>query len=142
MQKVILTLVCIITSFFFQAFSQEKVTHTITVTISGMESDKGDVFVALYNSEKDFLNKNFKGTIVNVSDKKATAVFKNIENGIYAISVFHDENNNKKLDTRIFGIPKEPIGMSNGATGFMGPPKYKDAKFSVTKDIKIPIKVE
>ncbi|WKD84793.1 hypothetical protein KCTC32516_00127 [Polaribacter huanghezhanensis] len=142
MQKVILTLVCIITSFFFQAFSQEKETHTITVTISGMTSDKGDVFVALYNSEKDFLNKSFKGTIVKVSAKKATAVFDDIENGIYAISVFHDENDNKKLDTRIFGIPKEPIGCSNGATGFMGPPKFKDAKFNVTKDISIPVKVE
>jgi len=143
MQKVILTLVLIITSFFFsQAFAQEKEANTLTITISGMKSDKGDVFVALYNSEKDFLKKSFKGKIVKVSAKKATAVFKNIENGIYEVSVFHDENNNKKLDTKIFGIPKEPIGMSNGATGFMGPPKYKDSKFSVTKDITIPIKVE
>jgi uncharacterized protein (DUF2141 family) len=142
MQKVILTLVCIITSFFFQAFAQEKETHKITVTISGMTSDKGDIFVALYNSEKDFLTKKFKGTIVKISDKNATAIFKNIENGIYAISVFHDENDNKKLDTRIFGIPKEPTGCSNGATGFMGPPKYKDAKFNLTKDVRIPVKVE
>ena len=124
------------------SFSQEVEKYTITVTISGMKSDKGAVYIALYNSEKDFLKKSFKGKIVKVSAKKATAVFKNIENGIYAISVFHDENNNKKLDTKIFGIPKEPIGMSNGATGFMGPPKYKDSKFSVTKDITIAIKVE
>ena len=75
-------------------------------------------------------------------DKKATVVFENIENGIYAISVFHDENDNKKMDTKIFGIPKEPIGTSNDATGFMGPPKFKDAKFNVTKDITIPIQVE
>lgn len=141
MQKVILTFVFILTSFFL-SHAQEKETHTITVTISGMKSDKGDVFVALYNSEKDFLKKNFKGNIVKVTDKKATVVFENIENGIYAISVFHDENDNKKMDTRIFGIPKEPIGTSNDATGFMGPPKFKDAKFNVTADVTIPIKVE
>tara|TARA_R110002111_G_scaffold2882_10_gene19160 strand:+ start:141 stop:566 length:426 start_codon:yes stop_codon:yes gene_type:complete len=141
MRKIILTLVFIITSFFL-LHAQEKETHTITVKISGMKSDKGDVFVALYNSKNDFLKKSFKGAIVNVVDKKATVVFENIENGIYAISVFHDENDNKKMDTKIFGIPKEPIGTSNDATGFMGPPKFKDAKFNVTKDITIPIQVE
>ena len=141
MQKVILTLILILTSFFL-SHAQEKETHTITVTITGMESDKGSVYVALYNSAKDFLKKGFKGDVVKVTNKKATAVFKNIEKGIYAVSVFHDENDNKKLDTRIFGIPKEPIGTSNGATGFMGPPKYKDAKFNVSNDITIPVKVK
>jgi uncharacterized protein (DUF2141 family) len=141
MQKVILTLVFILTSIFL-THAQEKETHTITVTISGMKSDKGAVFVALYNSKKDFLKKNFKGSIMKVTDKKATVIFENIENGIYAVSVFHDENDNKKLDTKIFGIPKEPIGTSNGATGFMGPPKFKDAKFNVTTSVTIPIKVK
>ena len=47
-------------------------------------------------------------------------------------------NNNKKMDTNFFGIPKEPIGISNDATGFMGPPKYKNAKFKVFTTIKIP----
>ena len=40
-----------------------------------------------------------------------------------------NENDNKKMDTRIFGIPKEPIAISNDAKGFMGPPKWNDAKF-------------
>jgi len=141
MQKVILTLVFILTTFFLSQ-AQEKEAHTITVTITGMKSDKGAVFVALYDSEKDFLEKGFKGAIVKITAKKATAIFKDIENGVYAISVFHDENDNKKLDTNFFGIPKEPIGTSNDAKGFMGPPKFKDAKFSLTKDITIPIKLE
>jgi len=141
MQKVILIVIFILTSFFLSQ-AQEKESNTITVTISGMKSDKGAVYVALYNSEKDFLKKNFKGNIVKVTDTHATAIFENIENGIYAISVFHDENDNKKMDTKIFGIPKEPIGTSNNATGFMGPPKFKDAKFNVTADVTIPIKVE
>ena len=44
--------------------------------------------------------------------------------------------------TNFLGIPKEPIGMSNDATGFMGAPKYKDAKFKVTKDTAITITVK
>jgi uncharacterized protein (DUF2141 family) len=126
----------------FLTHGQEKETFTINVNITGMKADKGNVYVALYNSEKTFLKENFKGSIVKVTNKKATAIFKNIEKGVYAISVFHDKNDNKKMDTNFMGIPKEPIGCSNGATGFMGPPKYKKAKFTVATDVVIPVKVK
>ena len=141
MKKIFLIWICIFGSIFI-SHGQENDTHTIIVTISGMKSDKGDVYIALYNSEKDFLNKEFKGAIVQVTNLKATAFFKNIKKGTYAISVFHDANDNQKLDTKIFGIPNEPIGTSNNATGFMGPPKFKKAKFIVADNITIPIIVE
>lgn len=121
------------------SFAQE--TYTITANFSGMKSDKGDLFVALYNKEGEFLKKSFKGSIVTINNKTATAIFENIPKGEYAISCFHDENDNKKMDTRIFGIPKEPIGMSNDAKGFMGPPKYSDAKFLVDKNLTLAINV-
>ena len=141
MKKLFLLWISVLGSI-FMSHGQENVTHTITVTISGMKSDKGAVYIALYNSEKDFLKKEFKGSIVQVTDLKATAFFKNIKKGIYAISVFHDANDNKKMDTKIFGIPKEPTGISNKATGFMGPPKFKKAKFMVTSNVTVPILVE
>ena len=46
------------------------------------------------------------------------------------------------MDTKIFGIPKEPYGFSNDATGFMGPPKFKDAKFTIEANKTITIKVD
>lgn len=141
MQKVIITCIILIMSSFL-SHSQEKETYTITVNISGMKADKGNAYVALYNKESSFLKEPFKGEIVKVTDKKAVAIFKNIEKGMYAISVFHDKNDNKKMDTNFMGIPKEPTGCSNGATGFMGPPKFKKAKFTITKDIVIPVKVK
>lgn len=141
MQKVIITCVLVISSMFL-AHGQEKKAFTITVNITGMKADKGNVYVALYNSKKAFLKKNFKGAIVKVTEKKATAIFKNIEKGEYAVSVFHDKNDNKKMDANFFGIPKEPIGCSNGATGFMGPPKYKNAKFTVATNVVIAVEVK
>ena len=123
------------------SFAQEK-THTITVEIAGMTADKGAVYVSLCNNKELFLKKGFRSEIVKVTDKKATAVFKNIPEGMYAISVFHDENDNKKLDTKRFGIPTEATGCSKGAVGKYGPPKYKDAKFTLTKDEIIPVIVK
>jgi uncharacterized protein (DUF2141 family) len=139
MQKVILTMVLFFTGL---VFTQAQETFSINLSISGMKSDKGDVYVALYNSEKSFLKKTFKATIAKVTDKKASATFTGLPKGMYAISVFHDKNDNKKMDTNFLGIPKEPIGMSNDAKAFMGPPKYKDAKFMVDKNINMTIKVK
>ncbi len=104
-----------------------------------MKSDKGDVYVALYNTEESFLKTPAKSRIVKITNRKAVVIFKNIPQGVYAVSAFHDENENKKMDTKIFGIPKESIGISNNAKGFFGPPKFKDAKFTVNKDISLKI---
>jgi len=106
-----------------------------------MKSDTGSVYVAVHNKEDDFLKKRFKEAVITVTDKKATAIIKGFPKGEYAVSAFHDENENHKMDTNFIGIPKEPIGISNNATGFMGPPKYNDAKFTIAKNTNIAIKV-
>ena len=51
--------------------------------------------------------------------------------GRYAIGVFHDANRNNRLDTGLFGIPKEQFGFSNGASGRFGPPSFADAGFEL-----------
>ena len=141
MKKVLLTCALLLIAV-VSIQAQEKESHTVTVTISGMNVDNGNVYVGLYNSEATFLATPYKGAIAKVSDKKATATFRDLSKGVYAVSVYHDENNNKKMDTNFIGIPKEPIGCSNGAKGFMGPPKYKNAKFKVNKNMVIPVEVE
>ncbi len=140
MQRIIIIASLFLFSFIQQITAQEN--HTITIEFTGMESDKGDLYVALYDKKEDFLKKSIKGDIVEVKDKKATVIFKNIPEGEYAVSAFHDENDNKKMDTKIFGIPKEPIGISNDAKGFFGPPKYKDAKFTVNSDVSLSITIK
>ena len=136
--------ILLITAFIFSGIlstsAQEK--HTITLNFQGMKSDKGNLYVAIYNKEDNFLKKAIKGTIIKIENKKATVTLKEIPSGIYAVSAFHDSNDNKKMDTNFIGIPKEPTGMSNDAKGFMGPPKYKDAKFNVTKDTTLTINVK
>jgi uncharacterized protein (DUF2141 family) len=53
----------------------------------------------------------------------------NLPRGEYAVKVFHDENGNDQLDTRMFGIPAERYGFSNNVRGTLGPPDYSDARF-------------
>ena len=49
--------------------------------------------------------------------------FKDVPAGRYAVSVFHDENANQKLDTLV-GIPKEGFGFSRNPVIRFGPPRF------------------
>ncbi len=122
MKKIILATIFIVSTF-LSVSAQEEETVTLTIEISGMKSNKGTVLVALYKNKEDFLKKQFRGDVAKIKNKKAITVFKNLVPGIYAVSLFHDENNNQKMDTNFFGIPKEPYGTSNDAKGFMGATK-------------------
>lgn len=53
--------------------------------------------------------------------------------GRYAIKAFHDVNSSGNMDFNWAGLPKEPYGFSNNVMGTMGPPKFEQAAFPVTK---------
>jgi uncharacterized protein (DUF2141 family) len=113
----------------------------LTVEMSGFKSDDGRVKVGLYNSDGTFLKTTFKSLSSDIHDHTATVTFEGLEKGEYAVSVYHDENNNGKLDTGFMGIPSEGYASSNNAKGFMGPPKYEDAKFQLKANSKIKITI-
>jgi uncharacterized protein (DUF2141 family) len=69
-------------------------------------------------------------------------VFKDVPYGEYAVKVFHDENDNLKIDIGWRG-PTERYGFSNGARGIFGPPDFDDAKFAFDKpELKLEIALE
>ena len=112
---------------------------TLTVIITNFRNNQGMASVALFDKEEAFPKSTGKAIgvmYVPVKQGKSIAVFEHLPPGEYAVSVFHDENNNKKMDTNFFGIPKEGVGASNNARGHMGPPKYKDAKFFFNGNIQ------
>ena len=130
--------------FFFLGlnFSIAQETFSLNIEFTDIKSNNGSIFIGLHDHKSNFLKQEVKGAIVKVVNKKASCVFEGLLIGEYAISVFHDKNNNNKLDTNFMGIPKEPYAVSNNAKSFMGPPKYEDAKFKITKDTFIEIKID
>ena len=138
MKRILLFIIFIFSGVVY-IYGQEKGTYTLTVNISGLDSNKGTLIVGLYTNENDFLKNQFKSDVIKIKNNEAFVIFKNLTAGEYAVSFIHDENNNKKMDTNFFGIPKEKYGCSNNARGFMGPPKYIDAKFILIKNRTIEI---
>jgi uncharacterized protein (DUF2141 family) len=108
--------------------------ETLKVAVRGFENTAGLINVALFTGEKDFGNRDrmFRGVRIKPKGDESLAVFSELPAGDYAIAVFHDENENGKLDKNLVGIPKEAYGFSNDARGVFGPPSFSDAKVVLT----------
>ncbi len=132
MKNQVLGLMFILGCIFMKA--QETEGTTIEMKITNIDNEEGQMLIGLYDSEGNWLNKTFKGIFGEIKNGSCTAEFNNIPDGTYAISVFHDENNNGELDTNFMGVPKEDTGASNNAPANFGPPDWEDAKFEVKRE--------
>lgn len=117
-------------------------TGTITVLTKGYPDNRGKALVQLANSADDYGSdgSGYRGARVSVQEKQATAIFADVPFGEYAVKVFHDANENEKLDMGLMG-PKEAYGFSNNARGRFGPPSYADAKFVLFQE-ELTIEIE
>lgn len=109
----------------------------IHVNVVGLRNNKGQVLCFLFSSAIGFPKKDDKAVAhytAEISNRQATCEFSGIAAGSYAVSAFHDEDSNRKLDANFMGIPREGVGASNDASGRLGPPKFDDAAFRVSGD--------
>ena len=113
-------------------FSIKSVVQSrIIAEIDNISNDKGVCQVCLFNNEASFNGKTgaaFQCLSVPVSNKKSQAVFSNVPAGTYAISVFHDANNNNKLvsQKKVMVLPginyPLPVHLFSGKINFLLPP--------------------
>ena len=110
----------------------------IIVTIDGIRSTQGNVFVGLYATPSKFLNGNQCDAMrkVNASTGPITVAFDNLPPGTYAVGAYHDENGNDHLDTSIIGLPIEGYALSNGVRAVMSKPTFQQAAFVVGAEDK------
>jgi len=102
---------------------------TITVNVPNATSDKGIVQFGLHTKET-FGKKPFMTKMVKIVEGKCQVTFENIEVGVYAVTCFHDANENGRMDFTENHMPLEDYGISNNPA-LMGPPTFDIAKFTV-----------
>ena len=103
----------------------------LTITVKGVRSADGAIFLAVYDSDKSFMKVPQAKTTRRIDAGKGDLkiVIHDLPAGKYAIAGYHDENGNGKLDTNALGIPEEGYGFSNDARGMLGPPTFSEAAF-------------
>lgn len=146
---ILISFVLSISTLYSQDLSDDiKRTGKLTVTVSGFKNDRGQLRIAVFNSEKTYSAKKesrkpFIRGHTSIKNRKAIWVYENMPFGEYAIICYHDENGNSKMDKKFLGIPEESYGFSNNAKGSLGMPDYEKAKFILNTQTKnIEIRVE
>ncbi len=112
----------------------------LSIIVTNITETKGTLFTRIWR-EGDYKNSNeaFKVFKTEVDSTEVILNVQDLPSGEYGISMFHDVNNNHKLDKSWLGKPKEPIGFSNNAKPKFGPPDFKEMKFMFQKNESITI---
>lgn len=111
----------------------------ILVKTEGLHPQKGHIQINVYKTDKGFPTEDelaFKKFRFKVNTAKNEYVLPALPFGHYAIALFYDENSNGKLDTNIFGIPKEKTGASNNPKSF-SVPSFDESKFELAGKSKV-----
>jgi uncharacterized protein (DUF2141 family) len=129
--KIILVLVITTsTKLFAQTRSQ------LLIKVSNIQLEKANIRIALYNNAESFTSetKMYLSNEIKTSTSKDLLIsFDEIPYGTYAIALYQDKNNNKKLDLNFVGYPKEPFGFSNNFKPLLSSPSFSDCAFVFSK---------
>jgi uncharacterized protein (DUF2141 family) len=130
--RAIILAVCAAMATAIAASASAQSANTITVAVEGLRNDQGVVRCGLFNSPNGFREpgKEFKGAEAKILGGKANCVFTDVPPGTYAVALFHAEHNEARLETGMFGIPKQGYGFSRDAKGSMGPPSFNAAAYA------------
>ncbi|MEY4064396.1 MAG: hypothetical protein RIR26_604 [Pseudomonadota bacterium] len=112
---------------------------SLTVEISGLNSDKGNVCLSMFNSPDGYPDSAEKAVLAecfSVIGRAFSVTIDNVTQGRYAIAMWHDENRDGKLNYNFLGIPKEGLAFSeNGKPRITppppGPPSFNAVSFEV-----------
>ena len=107
----------------------------LTIDVHGVRSGDGRVYLAVHGpATRD----TFPSGEALVEGLRAPAkagtmrfVVADLAPGRYALSAFHDENDNGALDANLLGIPSEGYGFGNDASAAFGPPSFEAAAVDV-----------
>ena len=109
----------------------------LKVHVTGIQKHQGVLLVNVFSSADGFPDHPEHAarslTIPVPSSGDSTQDFKveGLETGTTAVSLFHDENSNGKLDTGIFGIPKERLGFSQNPRLGTHAPGFDECQFEL-----------
>ena len=110
----------------------------LVIELKGIRSDEGQVLGGIHQKFPDVKFPDAKGSTasfrVAAREGTITVIFKDMPDGDYALTAFHDENKSGEIDRNALGIPTEGYAFSNDAMGFMGPPSFEDTAVTVGEE--------
>jgi uncharacterized protein (DUF2141 family) len=139
------TLAFLVTLILITVSAGPALSAELRLTIKGVQSDKGELLIGLYDDADGFRNAianaatrgllpdsgRLIGVAIRAKRGTQSTVFTQLTPGRYAILVIHDENDTGRLAENALGIPTEGYGFGNDAQGFLNAPSFGAAAITV-----------
>lgn len=125
MKSLVVSLICLI------GFSQNQ---TLTLNITNIQHNNGILRIGVYDPNHGFGSEEEKPTywkLIPITKLENQTVTFEVPSGRYAVAVYHDLNENKKLDKNRVGFPKEPYGFSNNYRPKFSRPTFANCAFEI-----------
>jgi uncharacterized protein (DUF2141 family) len=104
----------------------------LVVEVPNPRSDDGTVIAGLHDGQTSFDND------AAIARERAPArtggvrlVFAGLPPGRYAVVLYHDENDNRRIDRNFLGIPREGYGFSNNIRPLLSAPTFEQMAVTV-----------
>jgi uncharacterized protein (DUF2141 family) len=124
--------------------SKPAATGTLVVQLWNFENDRGQALLALFRTKQGFPDQVRHATwskALPIRDRRVEVTIEHVPAGTLALAMVHDEDKDFAMDTGLFGIPTEGYGASRDAPANFGPPKFRDAAFSLRAGERKPIRI-
>ena len=85
----------------------------VEIVVTGIKENSGTIVISIHDSAESFRKHiPYRNVEQAVTGDKAVYHIR-LKAGDYVFCVYHDVNDDEKLNTNAIGIPKEPFGFSN-----------------------------
>lgn len=115
-------------------------TARVELSLSSTAPAKGCIRLAVFECPRAFAHdESHFGEVLELSGAGVSSVrfqLPALAAGHYAIAVYHDLNNNGRLDRNMFGIPTEPYGFSREPANKWQKPSWEDIATPITSSTK------
>lgn len=146
MKKILIIALLFVLSFSLYSKEMTDSLVTLTVVISNIRSDEGNIRVHLYEigNQESFPDKSIRANqlkITNIINGKAVVSFDNLNPSTYAFTVHHDENLNVKMDRNLIGIPTEGWALSNNIKPLFKLPTFRECSFELKSNKRLLVSI-
>ena len=119
---------------------------SLKIELSGVKSDQGNVRCLLFSRAEGYPETASKaaGKVIRPASRakngKLMLSISGVKDGTYAVIIHHDVDGSGEVEKNVFGIPKEPIAISNW-NGRSRPDFQKNAvNLDFTKPLQLTLK--
>ena len=110
---------------------------TVSVEVSNITQTRGSLRIGIFREGNPCTGPKAKPDffkVVPITAVTAQQVVVSLPAGRYVIAVYHDLNDNGKLDKNIVGYPKEPFGFSKNFRPILSAPSFEDCAIEIKEN--------